>query len=94
VVQARAALRQKSLQASCVWPAGAHNSSEPRRAARVQKCDVGLLPGHVLARAGREPEEARELTGRGVPIGDGDGDVVDALDLDHGERGNTAKSLN
>jgi hypothetical protein len=47
---------------------------------------------HVLARARREPEEAREMTGRGVPIGDGDGDVVDALDLDHGETGNTQRA--
>jgi len=48
--------------------------------------DVGLLAGDVLARAGGQAEQARELLRRGVTIGDGDGDVVDALDLDHGRK--------
>ena len=51
--------------------------------AREQEGDVGLLARDVLARPGGQAEQAREVLRGGVTIGDGDGDVVDALDLDH-----------
>jgi hypothetical protein len=49
----------------------------------MQKGDVGGLRGDVLARAGRQAEQRAQAGGGGVTLRNRDGDVIDALDLDH-----------
>src|SRR5262249_39282466 len=78
-----AALFQEPLQA-LVARGGADLDRRGVRATGAEKRDIDLLTGDVLPRPRREPEQARQVFRRGVPIGDGDGHVGDALDLDHG----------
>ena len=75
---------------SAALPAGAQISTAASVSAaprRVQERDVGRLPGDVFARARRQPEQSGQAVRGGVTIGDGDRDVVDSLDLDHGVDG-------
>ena len=87
VVEAGPAFREEARQRG-VARGGANfqGGSVVGRAACVQKRDVGLLPRDVLARANRQAEQRGQIAGRGVAVGDGDGDVIDSLDLDHGRK--------
>jgi len=84
VVKARPAAGQEAVERGI----SARGTELQRRiflaaALRMQEGDVGGLRRDVLAGAGLEPEERAQGGGGGVTLRNRDGDVIDALDLDH-----------
>src|SRR5882724_4266649 len=94
VVQPGAALVEKPLQAEV---SGRRHQldrcrrrrrtrrGDGRRAWTTKKQDVRLLIGDVLARLLVEAEKALQARAGPVSVANGDGDVIDTLDLDHGD---------
>ena len=87
VVQAGAAPVQELLQAGVAGGGDQLDGLGRGRLSRqagVQKDHVGLLIGDVFPRPLLQGKDLLQAVRESIAILDGDGDVIDALDLDHG----------